>query len=304
MNRNLFISILLLLTTYSASFSQTYTVNQQSQSVNINVPVIEKPVYIEKYRTVYVNKPRVAKKLEKPIQLLGYLWVYPEDLGDFKQIPVGVINSINSQSPYGMNTWRIPTPDELSVLEANADKVGLGDDIYLATDHRNGVLRLVSTGKSINEKVAKRSEIISSGKGKLIGDMVWSTSLWKDCGFVTFDPNTYNCDNYIGKHCDYPDGWRLPTSNEFEKLFDLHSRSGNALCNALKEFLSDKLIDNGTSSYGLNRYVFLCYDNGKIISVTLGEHTDGKDESNLGYERSDRWLVDGYVLLVFDENLL
>lgn len=283
MNRNLFISILLLLTTYSASFSQTYTVNQQSQSVNINVPVIEKPVYIEKYRTVYVNKPRVAKKLEKPIQLLGYLWVYPEDLGDFKQIPVGVINSINSQSPYGMNSWRIPTPDELSVLEANADKVGLGDDIYLATDHRNGVLRLVSTGKSISEKAAKRSEIISSGKGKLIGDVVWSTSLWKDCGFVEFDPDTYGYDNYIGKHCDYPDGWRLPTSNEFEKLLDLHSRSAKATFNTLNELVSGELKVSGSYSY--SRCNFLCKEPKEIVSVVVGFNDNNDNIHYFQYQR-------------------
>lgn len=301
MNKKSFVSILLLLTTYSASFSQTYTVNQQSQSVNINVPVIEKPVYIEKYRTVYVNKPRVAKKLEKPIQLLGYLWVYPEDLGDFKQIPVGVINSINSQSPYGMNNWRIPTPDELSVLEANADKVGLGDDIYLATDHRNGVLRLVSTGKTISEKAAIRSEIISSGKGKLIGDVVWSTSLYKDCGFKVFCYYHMDYDNYIGKH-DFPIGWRLPTLNEFEKLLDSNSRSVNATINALKELLSDELHPNNLQS-GL--YQFLCKNNGSFYYAKTYVRESGNDKTEFDYYRNtDGWYDYGYVLLVFDENLL
>ena len=125
--------------------AQPVSINQQQQNININVPVIEKPVYIERYRTVYVNKPRVARKLDKPVLLLGYLWVYPEDLGNFRQVPVSVINSVNAQKPYGRDNWRIPTPDELAVLEANADRIGLGDDIYLATDHCNGVLRMVST---------------------------------------------------------------------------------------------------------------------------------------------------------------
>ena len=118
-------------------------INQNQQNININfsnLPVIEKPVYITKYRTVYIDKPqpkRIARKLPQPVQLLGYLWIFPYDIGNFKTPPVDVINNINKQILYGRNNWRIPTPSELSVMEANADKIGLGDDMYLATDHRN-----------------------------------------------------------------------------------------------------------------------------------------------------------------------
>lgn len=142
-------------------FGQDVTVQQNQQNVNINLPVIEKTVYVDRYRTVYVDKPlpkRVAKKLSAPIQLLGYLWIYTEDIGNFKQPPYDVIKNINVQNPYGRNNWRIPTPDELAVMENNADDVGLGDDIYLATDHSNGVLRLVSTGKSVAEQNAEIKE--------------------------------------------------------------------------------------------------------------------------------------------------
>jgi len=184
-----------------AMHSQTYTVSQQSQQVNINVPVIEKPVYIEKYRTVYVDKPRVARKLEKPVLLLGYLWVYPEDLGNFGKIPTGVINSINVQRPYGRNNWRIPTPDELAILEANAEKIGLGDDIYLATDHCNGVLRLVAVDDSYNDCV-------------WIGGAYWSkndlgsSSMYTPGRLVTYEDAVKFC----------PEGWRLPTLDDFNKL--------------------------------------------------------------------------------------
>ena len=143
------------------------TINQNQQNVNINfenLPVIEKPVYITKYRTVYVNKPqpkRVAKILEKPVLLLGYLWVFPYDLGEFKQNPTNVIDNINAQIPFDRSTWRVPTPDELAVMEANADKVGLGDGIYMATSHKNGILRLVSTGPT-------HAEIIEQQKAQFL----------------------------------------------------------------------------------------------------------------------------------------
>lgn len=180
--------------------AQTYTVNQQSQQVNINVPVIEKPVYIERYRTVYVEKPRVAKKLDKPVQLLGYLWVYPEDLGNFKQVPAGVIKSINAQKPYGRSNWRIPTPDELAVMEANAEKIGLGDDIYLATDHRNGVLRLVCID----------GEDLDLNNFIKIGDTYWAKSNFG----TTIETEKGRPLTYQEALEKAPAGYRLPTEEE------------------------------------------------------------------------------------------
>lgn len=181
--------------------SQTYTVNQQSQQVNINVPVIEKPVYIERYRTVYVNKPRKARKLSEPVMLLGYLWVYPEDLGSFKQVPTSVIKSINAQRPYGCNSWRIPTPDELAVLEANAERIGLGDDIYLATDHCNGTLRLVAIDGEHEDCVK-------------VGNTYWHK---KNLGAEqTTEVGSIVSYEEAVKFC--PAGYRLPTRAEYEEL--------------------------------------------------------------------------------------
>lgn len=219
--KKLIVIILSIVTTIvSVSLNaQSYDVNNNQQQININLPVIEKPVYIEKYRTVYIEKPRVAKKLSEPVLLLGYIWVYPEDLGSFNQIPVGVINSINARKPYGRDTWRIPTPDELAVLEANADKIGLGDDIYLATDHRNGTLRLV----------AIEGEYANCVK---IGNTYWMKT---NLGAHT--------DREVGSKVSYedavkycPQGFRLPTQQEYEELialgeaqFEGFNRSNHAL---------------------------------------------------------------------------
>ena len=186
----------------SISWSQVNVNNsQQQQNININVPIIEKKVYVDRYRTVYVDKPRVARKLDKPVLLLGYLWVFPEDLGNFRQVPAGVINSINVQKPYGRNNWRIPTPDELVVLEANAEKIGLGDEIYIATDHRNGVLRLVAVDDSYNNCM-------------WIGDAYWSKN---DLGSSSMDtPGRLVTYEEAVKFC--PKGWRIPTLEDFDKL--------------------------------------------------------------------------------------
>lgn len=138
-------------------YGQNVNIQQNQQNVNINVPVIEKKVYVDRYRTIYVDKPtpkRVARKLSTPVLLQGYLWVYTEDIGNFKrQVDAyEVIRNINARNPYGRNNWRIPTSGELALLEQNADLIGLGDGIYLATDHANGVLRMVSTGLSVAEQ--------------------------------------------------------------------------------------------------------------------------------------------------------
>jgi uncharacterized protein (TIGR02145 family) len=183
------------------------------QNVNINLPVIEKTVYVDKYRTVYVDRPqpkRVAKKLSAPLQLLGYLWVYPEDIGNFKQPPLHVIEMINKQGLHGHNNWRIPTPDELALLEANADKVGLGDDIYLATDHANGVLRLIAREETQEEK-AERVD------GVLVNGAIWAKT---NVGASSISDKGREFNSFSAAQTACPNGWRLPTNSEFRNLLN------------------------------------------------------------------------------------
>jgi uncharacterized protein (TIGR02145 family) len=138
------------------------------------------------------------------------LWVYTEDIGNFKQPPLDVIRSINAQNMYGRDNWRIPTPDELAVLENNADKVGLGDDIYLATDHANGILRLVSTNET------KKDKAVRLGEGVLINGVTWAK---QNVGANNSNPK--------GREFTFsqalnacPDGWRLPKPKEFNNLIN------------------------------------------------------------------------------------
>lgn len=148
--------------------NRNVNVNNNSNTVIINNQpvqerVIYKTEYIEKYRPIYIEKPqpkRIAKALDSPVCLEDFLWVYPKDLGkyDIDTNPLKIINQINEQGKYGRDSWRIPTSEELRLMENFADQCGLGDDIYLATNHSNGILRLVSTGKTIAEKEAEMKE--------------------------------------------------------------------------------------------------------------------------------------------------
>ena len=271
------------------SFCQVYLQNNQvaiqqnQQNVNINLPVIEKKVYIERYRTIYVEKPRVARKLNEPIQLLGYLWVYPEDLGNFKSVRLSIIANLNSQNPYGRNNWRIPTPDELAILEANADKVGLGDDIYLATDHCNGVLRLVSTGEATSRDmmpVYSMSVVIYAGT-KWAQENYGASNAFE----VGYEYNYSDIQNFTA-----PLGWRLPTISEFRRLgdikeYDIESRAARGNEGCILYVLPSK------DEFGFNNKLFIpfnkwwggdywCVDNGRIRRVTISNTFNSIGYSN------------------------
>ncbi len=88
---------------------------------------------------------KTARKLPSSVTLNGYLTVYNEDIGYFLQHPIEVIEQLNAQKRFGRDNWRIPTPDELCIMEANATTLGLGSGIYMCTKHANGYLRPVST---------------------------------------------------------------------------------------------------------------------------------------------------------------
>ena len=200
---------IIIITIFIAScticFAQNYNIQQNQQNVNINVPVIEKTVYVDRYRTVYVEKPRTDRKLSGPVLLLGYLCVFPEDIGDYQSHPTEIIKAVNRQNLYGRNTWRIPTQDELMLMEANADQLGMGDHIYMATSHANGHLRLVSTEANIG-----------MSDGYAVGNLLWSTKNYGaknkiDMG-IEIDAHEYSEDMMC------PNGWRLPTKQELQTL--------------------------------------------------------------------------------------
>lgn len=247
-------TILLLILIGSICFGQNINQNVNQNTVVINnLPAIEKEKYIIEYRTVYKDRPqpkRVARKLSSPICLLNYLWVYPEDLGTYVNGPSEIIWQINRQGMYGRNDWRVPSSDELKLMENYAEKCGLGEDIYLSTSHRNGILRLVSTGLSIEEQreqqraqmerqreqqlqyereVAYRTAQANAQKAAahqaeinrqntiLSSQKAFSANglLWASCNLGATTPKDKGV-AYQQISC--PNSWRLPTESEFKQL--------------------------------------------------------------------------------------
>ena len=207
-------------------YGQNINVQQSQQNVHINVPVIERNVYIERFRTIYRYRDRpqparVARRLDAPIQLLGYLWVHTQDLGDFRQHPHDVIRNINAQNPYGRNNWRIPTCDELRVMENNANLIGLGDGIYMATSHSNGILRLVSTGLSVAEQNEQQRQLEA---GTVINGIRWANlNVASGGGFVSNIEDLGGHFNWYEARNICPPGWRLPTDEELRRLSSVNS---------------------------------------------------------------------------------
>ncbi len=88
--------------------------------------------------------------------LYDYLKIYPKELGVFQSIPYNVIKQINNQAQYEYDTWRIPTEEELSLLQANGY---LSAGKYMTEENPTGIVLLVTdkpTAKEIAE--AKRIE--------------------------------------------------------------------------------------------------------------------------------------------------
>ena len=251
-------SLFLFLFMFVANFSYGQNINQNvNQNINQNSiiinnqPVIEKKEYIIKYRPVYIEKPqprRYARKLPAPICLQGFLWVYPEDLGTYTDGPNDIIAQINRQGLHGRNDWRVPTTNELQLMENYAEQCGLGDEIYLSTSHSNGILRLVSTGMSVREQrnqaaaewarqareeelkaaqkaaahqasIDQQNDLVTYGKGFWANDLLWAST------------NVGSNDSY-SKGVAYskvtcPDNWRLPTESEFRTLLRQSTKYGS-----------------------------------------------------------------------------
>lgn len=170
------------------------------------LPTIDKTQYIAKFRlkgaySSTILPEKKAQKMQQPIELLGYLLVYNEDLGYFNNHPDGLIANLNEQRKFGRDNWRIPTPDELCVMEDNADKLGMGSDIYMCTDYANGTLRLVSTEGDYHNLIK-------------VGNTYWmKTNLGANTpeeagSLVSYEDAVKFC----------PKGYRLPTKQELDEL--------------------------------------------------------------------------------------
>ena len=157
--------------------------------------------------------------------LLGYLRVFPDDLGYFYEYPSSVIDAINRNRTYGISGWRLPTSEELSVLHSYGLQIGIRErGNYWFSDngiYRKGTIysdasfiRLVSTTDNVS---SERREINRSVEGIEIGGVIWATRNVGNFGTFVANPED-NGSFYYGFEDPCPAGWRRPRRTEFENL--------------------------------------------------------------------------------------
>ena len=103
-------------------------------------------IAIKPQTTQATTSEQTANKRDKVDVVLGYLKVYPNELGIFPKKPTDVIEQINNQHLYDYDTWRIPTDEELALLRANNY---LGSGVYMSTSTSkvSGIVLLVTDAK-------------------------------------------------------------------------------------------------------------------------------------------------------------
>lgn len=70
-----------------------------------------------------------------PITLHEYLIVYPEDLGVFSSEPTGIISALNKNKSYGHDDWRLPTDEELAVMNGSKSKLNMKGTDYMTVEN-------------------------------------------------------------------------------------------------------------------------------------------------------------------------
>ncbi len=187
-----------------------------------------------------LNPPSYIRKRNSVETILGYLKVFPNELGTFTNEPTSIIQQINNQHMHDYNTWRIPTAEELALLRANGY---LGDAVYMSdqTVSSKGIVLLVTDdNETYSQKEAKSQEeektkarareIALSGKGD---NGVYKIGYYYDDGIkkgVVFEvsnggkngmiisanraPGQKNWSDAKSWCSSLGGGWRLPTKEE------------------------------------------------------------------------------------------
>lgn len=94
-----------------------------------------------KFKGAKVREHNPAVKNEVGI-ILGYLKVFPRDLGPFPNNPEDIIKDINAAQQFGYDSWRIPTENELALLVSEGYIRNAGN--YMSNANGKGKLRLVT----------------------------------------------------------------------------------------------------------------------------------------------------------------
>ncbi|MBR5532268.1 MAG: hypothetical protein IKU59_03040 [Bacteroidales bacterium] len=231
---------------YNSNINQNQVIIN-NQSVQERIIVKEVPKYIEKKEYIYVKPPK--QKLTAPVNILGNLWIYPEDLGSYPTTTLAqeVIDRLNSNNAYGHSNWRLPTLAELSVMqqEEYAYKLGIeGEYIYNGwNDYKyetKRTLRPVAEQKTKaqleKERELKRQEEAAIQRSMIVAERMRQAEIAKKERFNKEKVNLKLVDgvywsllnlgatnaedegSYYTSSPVLKDGYRFPTKEELKKF--------------------------------------------------------------------------------------
>ncbi len=104
------------------------------------------------------KEPETIRKRTEVEVVLGYLKVYPQDLGLFPYEPTTVIAQVNKQHLYDYDTWRLPLTEELALLRTN-NYIGKGKYMSKEDSNSSGILLLVTDAEeSYSERIAREAK--------------------------------------------------------------------------------------------------------------------------------------------------
>ena len=156
------------------------------------------------------------------VVLNGNLAVYPEDLGYFTEYPKNQIETINQNATYGYDGWRLPTVEELQLIQKNKDQISnLFGAHYAHNDtksifHLGFNVRLVTTSKSIaaRDSEAAEKKRLEDEQKRLIEEERKTHIVINGVRWAAHNESGYY--EVRARHC--PKGYRLPTKKEMESL--------------------------------------------------------------------------------------
>ena len=115
----------------------------------------------------YQTNIQTSTTLSSPITLQGYLMVHPKDLGIFSVSPYQTISTINKRAEFGFNDWRLPSSEELSIMNANKYSINLKSNATYGTDLSNFSSSSPKTVRLVRTVVFTQQEHIAEGSVRL-----------------------------------------------------------------------------------------------------------------------------------------
>lgn len=217
--------------------------------------------------------------------VLGYLKVFPNELGEFTGNPTTVIAQINKQAMHDYDTWRLPYDEELVLLRANGM---IDDSAYMTTSNSSGsgiVLLVTDATETYSEKQSRLAEeqqrrntaqAVKQGLGNnglyKVGyyynrngkeGVVFEVSDGGRHGKIVSLEQSYGTHMDAKEWCSKIGAYRLPTEKELLTIYKL--KENNSFRNGLKSANATEM--NWNSPYWTGEE----YDSSCAWSVNMGD---------------------------------